>query len=173
LSRRNVVSRPTLARCLALILVLALAAVTLGAGCSDEAVPHPCTQIPAGGCPLSHGVACDDPTCEAIYLCRPNNVWELSQRCPPRNTDAAAAPIGFFDAGISPQPAPLFDAAFDAPPGAYGGPGCDSLQAPDCAAGVALSCGQGCCGCEDLYVCASGGWTLWGACLDGGAQPGR
>src|SRR4051794_15639301 len=100
------------------------AALFAAPGCSDTATDHPCTGIPAGGCPLSRGVACDDPSCEAAYACRPGNVWELDHTCPAHE---AGAP---HDAAIDTPPIP--DAALDAPPGANGGPGCDPLQAPDC-----------------------------------------
>jgi len=147
--------------------LLVSAALAIVAACDDGPVPQPCSDIPAGGCPLSRGVACEDPACEAVYLCRPGNVWELHERCPER--EAGAAQDGAtVDAGSSP---PVFDASVDAPPGAFGGPGCASLQTPDCALGVALACGAGCCGCEDLYVCEDEGWTLWGSCGDGGLTP--
>ncbi len=150
--------------------VIALAAASalgLVLACSDD-VPtaSPCTDIPPGGCPVAHGVACEDPSCEAVYACRPGNVWELTTRCPPR--DASARP----DAGIEPAEASSpIDASVDAPPGAFGGPGCAALVAPDCALGLALACGAGCCGCEDLFVCRNGGWDLWGSCADGGVTP--
>lgn len=135
--------------------------VVLGA-CSDRPVPQPCSNIPAGGCPLSRGVACEDPACEAVYLCRPNDVWELHQRCPMRESRSLE------DGGIGPEAeSPMFDASIDAPPGAFGGAGCESLQAPDCPLGIALACGAGCCGCEDLFVCENNGWTPWGSCADG------
>jgi hypothetical protein len=64
------------------------------------------------------------------------------------------------------------DASIDAPPGAYGGPGCGALQSPDCSLGFALACPSGCCDCEDLFVCENGGWNAWGSCtLEAGIQP--
>jgi hypothetical protein len=137
--------------------VVALAAQP---SCTENgAVAEPCTAVPAGGCPLSHGVACEDPACEAVYACRSGNVWELERTCPPRE---GGAPL---DAGVdAPREASSFDASIDAPPGASGGPGCDSLQAPDCALGLALACPSGCCGCEDLFVCENGGWNYWATC---------
>jgi len=143
-------------------LVLVALASSFGAllavpACSDVAAEQACTSIPAGGCPLSRGVACEDPACEAVYACRAGNVWELDRTCPPRE---AGAPI--VEAGVD---APVVrDAAIDAPPGANGGPGCDPLQLPDCMLGFALVCPSGCCDCEDLYVCKNGGWTVWGTC---------
>lgn len=122
----------------------------------DSATVQPCTNIPEGGCPLQHGLSCSDPTCVATYACRPGNQWELREKCPPRE---AGAP----DAGIDASPK---DAAIDAPPGAFGGPGCADLQMPDCPLGTALLCTNGCCGCEDLYVCRDGGWDYWGTCGD-------
>jgi len=162
--------RPRAFASLVLLAPLALFAAALLPSCSDGETAQPCTDIPTGGCPLSRGLACDDPACEAVYLCRQGNVWELDRRCPAR--DAAArdgAPAS--DASDASTP---FDAAIDAPPGANGGPGCGPLQLPDCALGLALACSSGCCGCEDLYVCENGGWALWGACgPDGGIQSGR
>jgi hypothetical protein len=142
------------------------AAFVLFVACDDSAVPEACTNIPAGGCPRSHGVACEDPACEAIYLCRPNNVWEVDQRCPPHDAGPPDAGDIESDAG-----APAHDASIDAPPGAYGGPGCEDLEVPDCSLGAALACGADCCGCEDLFVCQNGGWTLWGSCGDAGPHP--
>jgi hypothetical protein len=86
-------------------------------------------------------------------------------KCPGRD---AAGPVDAF----VPDTSTGFDADIDAPPGAFGGPGCESLVVPDCALGVALACGAGCCGCEDLYVCENGGWDLWGSCGDAGPQQG-
>ncbi|MDB4941823.1 MAG: hypothetical protein JWP97_1357 [Labilithrix sp.] len=149
-----------------------LAALASGACTEDTSAQYACTDIPAGGCPLSRGVACEDPSCAAVYACRVGNVWELDHACPAHDAgarpDAAAA-----DAGDA---SPIGDASIDAPPGAYGGPGCSSLQTPDCALGVALGCATSgsCCDCEDLYVCENGGWSLWGSCsADAGVQPTR
>ncbi len=149
----------------------ALFMIPVFAGCDDEPVPQPCSDIPAGGCPIARGVSCFDPTCEAVYACRAGNRWELVERCPPQ--DASARPA--FDAsGEDSGTEPPFDASVDAPPGAYGGPGCLSLQSPDCSVGLVLSCGADCCDCEDLYVCEGGGWNLWGYCSpDGGVRPSR
>jgi hypothetical protein len=133
--------------------------------CDDGPVPQPCSNIPPGGCPIARGVSCADPACEAVYACRPGNVWELQYRCPERDGGSRPSPL---DAAVDEPTAPAIDASIDAPEGAFGGPGCPSLQAPDCALGLALSCGQGCCGCEDLFVCEDGAWTLWGVCSDGG-----
>lgn len=149
-------------RALSVVLSCAIAAVSFAA-CGDEPTAQRCTEIPAGGCPLSRGLACADPACEAAYACRAGNVWELVERCPPR-VEAGAPDAA--DAGRS------WDAAVDAPEGANGGPGCGVLQAPDCALGFVLSCGS-CCGCEDLFVCARGAWELWGACGAAGPVPSR
>lgn len=143
---------------------LAALAACVAFACDDPPVPQPCSNVPERGCPLSHGVACEDPTCQAIYACREGNVWELVKTCPNFDPDAGSVP----DAGPSTT---IIDASADAPPGAYGGPGCEVLQDPDCALGLALACSSGCCGCEDLYVCTSGAWELWGQCSpDGGAR---
>jgi hypothetical protein len=86
-------------------------------------------------------------------------------KCPGRD---AIAPT---DAYVPEAEAASYDASIDAPPGAFGGPGCESLVVPDCALGVALACGNSaCCGCEDLFVCENGGWELWGTCGDAGPQ---
>jgi hypothetical protein len=66
-----------------------------------------------------------------------------------------------------PNDASVRDVSIDVE-GAFGGPGCVDLQAPDCPLGLAISCPNGCCGCEDLFVCRNGGWNLWGQCVDGG-----
>jgi hypothetical protein len=152
------------------VLAGTLALVPLASGaCGDDATPQPCGDIPEGGCPLSHGVACEDPACRAVYFCLPNDVWQLDQLCPPREA-GSLEDASFVDAGVPDHDAapPPSDASIDAPPGAFGGPGCDELQTPDCSVGLALACGAGCCGCEDLFVCNQGGWDLWGACRDGG-----
>jgi hypothetical protein len=143
---------------------LAVALVLVAFACDDEAVPQPCTGVPEHGCPLAHGVACEDPRCQAIYACREGNRWEFVQNCP--NYDAQAELP--YDAGT--PSTTIVDASIDAPPGAYGGPGCEVLQDPDCPVGLALACTNGCCGCEDLFVCTDGEWDLWGECDDGGVR---
>lgn len=146
------------------------AAGALHAGCNDDwPTATPCTEIPEGGCPLSRGVACEDPACAAVYACREGNQWEFVRECPAR-PDAGEMDAGEVDAGEV-DAAPSADASIDAPEGAYGGPGCGYLQAPDCNVGLALACGAGCCGCEDLFVCKRGGWELWGICGDAGIEP--
>lgn len=147
--------------------VMVTGALALFAACDDAAVAQPCSDIPAGGCPIAHSVSCSDPTCEAVYACRENNRWELVKRCPPHDA-SAPPPSSDLDAMTDAQPSPAFDASVDAPPGAYGGPGCLTLQSPDCSLGIGLVCGASCCGCEDLYVCENGGWSLWGFCGDAG-----
>lgn len=154
---------------LALAIPLAvLLAVSLVTACDDVGPDHPCTDVPAGGCPLAHGVSCEDPACEAVYACLPGNEWELRERCPPRPPGAEGGATPDAESG-----APSFDAAVDAPPGAYGGPGCAPLLEPDCPLGVALACGGSCCGCEDLFVCANGGWDYWGSCTTDGPVPAK
>ena len=145
-----------------------LSAPWIAVACSDGSnPPEPCTNIPAGGCPLSHGVACDDPACQAVYACLANDTWQLDHVCPAREGGAADA----GDSGDAGETGPSFDANIDAPPGAFGGPGCDPLEAPDCELGLVLACGTGCCDCTDLFVCQNGGWDLWGTCSpDAGVQ---
>jgi len=143
----------------AIAIALVAAAVAFGA-CSESPPGELCKDIPDGGCPLSHGVACDDPSCAAVYACSAGK-WSLDHVCPARS-DAGAG-------DAQPRDASTRDVAIDAPPGAYGGPGCGDLQPPDCSLGFALACPSDCCDCTDLYVCADGGWSFWGQCLlDGG-----
>ncbi len=146
---------------LGVALALLLFVVAGVASCRDDnPTVEECTNIPAGGCPLSHGVACEDPTCDALYACRAGNVWELDRTCPPH--EAGAPREASTDA--QPEASRPFDASADAPPGANGGPGCGPLQTPDCSLGFALACPSGCCDCEDLYVCENGGWSYWATC---------
>lgn len=151
-------------RSLILGLVATALVLTAVAACQDDpATPEACTNIPPGGCPLSHGIACEDPSCDAVYACRAGNVWELNRTCPPHDAgpprEASAA-----DAAPEAEAPRPFDASVDAPPGASGGPGCGPLQTPDCSLGFALSCPSGCCDCEDLFVCQNGGWSYWATC---------
>lgn len=136
-------------------------AASVAIACDDRAAPTTCTNIPAGGCPLSYGKACDDPSCAATYACLPGNRWELRATCPARDGSVP-------DAGTPSEAGPR-DASIDVE-GAFGGPGCVSLQPPDCSLGAALLCTNGCCGCEDLFVCRDGGWNAWGTCADGAVQ---
>ena len=154
------------------VAVVVVVVAGIVASCSDGSTDQPCNGIPEGGCPLSHGVACDDPACKAVYACRSNNVWELDHMCPAKDAEAVDAFV--------PEAAPAIDASIDAPPGAFGGPGCNPLEPPDCELGLVLLCSSGCCdcedlyvcrnggccGCEDLYVCDDGGWDPWGTCSD-------
>ena len=153
-----------------LVVAAALAAIELAAlpSCEDPSTPRACSSIPAGGCPLSRGVACEDPACEAVYACRPDNVWELERTCPPRDggpPPEAAADATEAASDAARDGARSFDASYDGP-GAGGGPGCGALQAPDCSLAAALACGAGCCGCEDLFVCESGAWVFYAACRE-------
>ena len=144
----------------AAVLVVALLVALVTSCRADPAAVEKCTSIPAGGCPLSHGIACEDPTCDALYACRAGNVWELDRICPPH--EAGAPREASTDAEV--DASRPFDASADAPPGANGGPGCGPLQSPDCSLGFALACPSGCCACEDLYVCENGGWSYWATC---------
>jgi hypothetical protein len=131
------------------------------AACSTQSTPELCKDIPPGGCPLSQGLACDDPSCAAAYACTPDG-WVLDHTCPPHEGGAP-------DATVVPEASEPRDVDVGDVPGANGGPGCNLLEAPDCALGTALACSAGsCCGCEDLFVCVNGGWTGWGTCADGG-----
>jgi hypothetical protein len=156
------------------VVALALAVTTVSltplalGSCDDTPTPQPCTNVPEGGCPLSYGVACEDPACEAVYACRADNMWELDHTCPAHEAsvpiDASHAEGGDADAAREPlDGSHPFDASV-VPPGASGGPGCAVLESPDCSLGFALACPSGCCGCEDLFVCQNGGWTYWTTC---------
>lgn len=125
-------------------------------GCEDVVDERICLSIPEGGCPLSRGVACEDPSCLEVYACRPNQRWELDHTCAPR--DAAARVDGATKDAREP------DAA--APSGGSAS-GCAPLQEPDCDEATATACPSGCCGCEDLFACVSGVWIERGPCTPG------
>jgi len=146
-------------------------------GCDSPIEQSPCKDVPAGGCPLSHGKACDDPACQAAYACNPDGTWTLDHVCPAdaqadadadaeadAEADAGAGAGADADAGPGADAGAWDVAWIDAPPGASGGPGCIDLEPPDCPLSAALACPAGCCNCEDLYVCDNGGWTQWGVC---------
>jgi len=146
-------------------LILCLLVTT---ACDNEPTPVACTDVPDGGCPEDNGAdVCQDPTCAAVYECT-NSGWVFQQACPPHPHDASADVLDAGTEGGTDGSVP--DVHIDAPPGAYGGPGCVELEAPDCPLGTAIACGGtlDCCGCEDLYVCDDGGWDPWGVCADGG-----
>jgi hypothetical protein len=142
-----------------------LASAWIAAACAASPPPAACRDIPAGGCPEDNGAdPCADAACAAVYACR-GGTWAFERSCPGTLADAQAAPDAEpLDAAAA------ADVNLDAPAGAYGGPGCLDLEAPDCSLGTALACGAAldCCGCVDLYVCDQGGWNLWGQCVDGG-----
>jgi hypothetical protein len=153
---------------------MALRATTLLAAmllaCSDPPPPRACGNLRPPACPSdSDADVCADRTCASVYECDDGN-WVFVQNCPGTSPEAGAHPT---DASREDAPrAP--DSEADAPPGAYGGPGCTALQLPDCSLGTALGCANtpDCCGCQDLYVCANGAWNLWGACTGGQPVPG-
>lgn len=136
-----------------------LVAVSAFVACDDAGIVTPkCGEIPTGGCPVGRGDPCLDGTCRAAHRCETDGVWHLVKTCDgyvepdASSTDAADA-------------ATVVDAPFvDAPPGAFGGPGCPLLEAPDCPLGTALACSSGCCGCEDLFVCRANAWDFVGTC---------
>lgn len=153
---------------------LAVAALALPSwlafGCDSEPKSVTCTDVPDGGCPLDNGAdVCMDPSCNAVYACLADGGWSLQQVCPPHPHDASA-PLDAADASDAGEGGSVFDVSIDVPPGGNGGPGCEDLQMPDCTAAEGLACVNqpDCCGCQDLWVCQSGGWTLWGECGDGG-----
>ena len=131
----------------------------LAAGCDSQLPVVSCRNIPDGGCPVQGGVECQDPSCAAAYACQADGGWSFAHACPARDgsvQDATNDGPGPSDAGYD----------IDAPPGAFGGPGCVALQPPDCPLGTALVCSSGCCGCQDLFVCDDAGWDPWGTCTD-------
>lgn len=137
------------------------AAIGVSAACDDTLIPERCGPLPAGGCPRAAGDACLDRSCSSVHSCSAGR-WIFDHACPPRDA-AAALPDASTEGGARPA-----DAAIDAEPGAFGGPGCADLQAPDCSLGMARGCPTGCCGCEDVFACRSGGWARVGGC-DGGS----
>jgi hypothetical protein len=132
--------------------------------CQDSIGPQqPCRDIPDGGCP-AYDNACMDPSCFTLYDCAPDGTWAVDLVCPAKE----AGPDAAIETDASTDANDNVDAAqYLSIPGASGGPGCEDLQDPDCALGTAAVCGLDCCGCEDLFVCQSGGWSLWGECLNG------
>jgi hypothetical protein len=163
---------PSLLFCASIAIVASLVALA-APGCEASDNASLCKEVPAGGCPLSYGHACDDPLCEAAYACNPDGTWTLDHVCPAR--DAAADDASSPDANdsadaLGASDAPPFDAlAIDAA-GASGGPGCIALEPPECPLATALACPKGCCDCEDLFVCDDGGWSPWGTCDDAGVR---
>lgn len=147
------------------VIALGALALALPAACHPDLVAPRCGEIPAGGCPRSKADSCEDPSCDAVYVCTLDSVWSRERTCGPR--DAGPDVERAQDA-----PAATRDVAIDAPPGAWGGPGCIDLQPPDCPLGRVLACAAGsCCGCEDLFVCEAGAWQYWGACDQGNPVP--
>jgi len=136
--------------------------------CEDGTPALPCVDAPATGCPEDYGAdACRDPACSAVYTCD-NGKWVFVRAC--SSADAAVDATGARDSGAPGDVVTADGAAapIDASAGAFGGAGCISLEPPDCPLGVALACkSSDCCGCQDLFVCADGGWSAWGACVDG------
>jgi hypothetical protein len=144
-------------------LLLGLALLVACQPTIDE--PVRCKSIPDGGCPVRAGVDnCFDRSCAALYRCNADLSWTQTKVCPER-PDAGTPDASVIDA-VAPR-----DVTIDAPPGAGGGPGCGDLTLPDCNLLFAIGCPQGCCGCEDVFVCANGGWNTWGVCANGQLTP--
>ena len=140
--------------------------LALALACDSTPPPITCYGIPPNGCPDQGSATCTDPTCAAVYECQADGGWALAYSCPPPEGGAPDADAG-SDAPV------IRDSGWDidAPPGAFGGPGCIDLQQPDCPLGTVLICNAQCCGCESLFVCADGGWDFWGVCTDAGPVP--
>ncbi len=152
-------------RFLALLVLPAAGALLSAPACSSPSLPAACSDLAPPACPTEADAdVCIDVECASVYSCD-NGSWTFVETCPNYSADAGVYPV---EAG--PDTSSQFDAPFDAPPGAFGGPGCVDLEMPDCALGTALACAgtADCCGCMDLYVCGSGGWEPWGECVDGG-----
>lgn len=154
-----------------------LVTVTLALGaCEGTLIAEAdCGLIEEGGCPDKGDAVdqCFDYRCRALYRCvqDPNDpatgTWEFRRDCPYQEPPEAGAPTDARD-GASSDAAPPRDGGLpsDLPPGAFGGPGCVSLQLPDCSLATGYGCSTRCCECEDLYVCEEGAWYLWGHCQD-------
>jgi hypothetical protein len=150
------------------VLVAAGASVVAESACDNPPIPVVCQDLAAPACPTDLDAdVCSDVECASVYACD-NGTWTFVQTCPNYSADAGVHP---FEAG--PEASGEVDAPFDAPPGAFGGPGCTDLEEPDCPLGTALACQHSfdCCECIDLFVCDDGGWELWGECGDGGVTP--
>lgn len=156
------------------LLLPALSVVLFAFACEGTLIaPLDCGEIPNGGC-IDKGNAvdqCADRTCSTLYTCAANDpaatvgTWQQQRECPvrPAEPELDAGPVdaasdASVDEGGSLPP--------NLPAGAYGGPGCISLQVPDCALAVGYACQTACCGCEELFVCESGEWFTWGTCVD-------
>ncbi|HEY1696343.1 MAG TPA: hypothetical protein VGG39_29465 [Polyangiaceae bacterium] len=144
--------------------VAVLFALEVLGACKDTPPPPTCTDLAPPACPEDNGAdVCQDPTCASVYSCQDGS-WVFLHDCSSYDPEAGVHPAEAGEAG------PEFDANVDAPPGAYGGPGCVDLENPDCPLGTGIACvnSPGCCDCEDLYVCDDGAWDLWGECSDAG-----
>jgi hypothetical protein len=141
--------------------VASVAALILGAHCSDPEPEPECGKIADGGCPEAPD-ACLDPTCFALFACTAAG-WSQTRTCERApGADAGAGPRDAADAAV--DVGTRIDVS--AIEGAFGGPSCSDLQAPDCSLGTGALCPSGCCDCEDLFVCRDG-WVVWGSCVDG------
>jgi hypothetical protein len=157
--------------------VLALSAcAAFAVACQGTLIaPTDCGVIPEGGCVDKGGLVdqCGDRTCIALYECvgesptATSGTWLHQRDCPARPAPDRDASVVDAAADAS-DAAPRGDASLpaDLPPGATGGPGCVSLEIPDCALAVGYGCPNDCCGCEELFVCVNGGWDSWGTCVN-------
>jgi hypothetical protein len=159
---------PSMSRSVRALLLSGLLPFSIGfVACqSSEVDIVRCKNIPAGGCPDRAGVDdCLDRTCTELYRCNADQSWTKTSVC-------VGNEAGAVDASVA-DTRPPRDVSIDAPPGAGGGPGCGDLTLPDCNLLYALECPRDCCGCEDIFICANGGWNAWGTCVGGQIAPAR
>lgn len=170
MKRRALIATPMVRKAAAGSLALVGAVVAVLAACNDPLPTFACEDIPAGGCPTKSIDVCVDGTCAAVYRCNADATWSKVRDCPAQPA-AADAGLDANDAAAEASHRGR-DAGLDAPPGASGGPGCLALQPPECSLGYALACDpDDCCGCDDVFVCADGGWSAWGTCNGGALTP--
>jgi len=147
------------------IVVSTIACGMAAPSCASELSAQRCTSIPVGGCPLSRGVACEDPACVAVYACNPDTTWQFVRACDGRDASASTdvAPDATLGEVADAALGSVYDASFD-PSMSSSSSQCLSLQLPDCPVEIAQACSSGCCGCEEWFRCESGGWTYVGSC---------
>ena len=115
-----------------------------------------CGAIASGGCPGESQENCADPACVFVALCDVGvGRWNVVSTCDRRAGDGGV----LADGGAL----PVSDAAVR-DGGSSSSTGCPPLQEPDCSDMTRAACPSGCCGCEDVFRCVSGGWDYVGPC---------